>query len=121
VKTEAARGDPAVTSVLARAFVGAVVGDVPDTVTEEPYAEDGYTGSRYVFDDEPVATLATISDGDLQVTRAGDEYVVSGVLIISDGGSPFSLLTFPVLVLGGPVTYIVGRRQRTQQAGQKQA
>jgi hypothetical protein len=57
-----------------------VVGDVPDTVTEEPYAEGGYTGSRYVFDDEPVATLAAISDGDLEVTQEGDEYVVSGML-----------------------------------------
>lgn len=64
-------------------YKGEVVGDVPDTVTEEPYAEDGYTGSRYVFDDEPVATLAAISDGDLEVTREGDEYVVSGVLDLS--------------------------------------
>jgi hypothetical protein len=60
-----------------------VVGDIPSTVTEEPYAEDGYTGSRYVFDDEPVETLATISDGDLRVTREDGEYVVSGVLDLS--------------------------------------
>ncbi|MFD2794262.1 LppM family (lipo)protein [Promicromonospora vindobonensis] len=197
-------GDPA--DVWAQ-YKDAVVGDVPDAVTEEPYAEDGYTGSRYVFDDEPVATLATISDGDLRVTREGDEYVVSGVLdlskrvegieevpegalgsvdatieltfpgpvtetngevdgstvtwhpdaeqatrlsarglvpvqgtsamptavgtptsqahpaegIISDWGAPVSLATFLVLVLGGLVTYIVSRRQRSRQAAQKQA
>ncbi|MFC8800863.1 LppM family (lipo)protein [Promicromonospora sp. NPDC057138] len=64
-------------------YKGEVVGDVPDTVAEEPYAEDGYTGSRYVFDDEPIATLAAISDGDLEVSQEGDEYVVSGVLDLS--------------------------------------
>lgn len=73
-------GDPA--QVWAE-YKDEVVGDVPETVTEEPYAEDGYTGSRYVFDDEPVTTLATISDGDLQVVRDGDAYVVSGVLDLS--------------------------------------
>lgn len=73
-------GDPA--DVWAE-YQDEVVGDVPDTVTEEPYAEDGHTGSRYVFDDEPVATLAAISDGDLEVTQEGDEYVVSGVLDLS--------------------------------------
>jgi hypothetical protein len=65
-------------------YKGEVVGDVPDTVTEEPYAEDGYTGSRYTFDDEPLATLAEITGGDLDVTREGDEYVVSGVLDLSE-------------------------------------
>jgi hypothetical protein len=196
-------------------YKGQVVGDVPDTVTEEPYAEDGYTGSRYVFDDEPLATLAKLSDGDLEVAREGDEYVVSGVLdlskrvegiedapegvlgsveatvaltfpgpvteadgeidgstvtwrpdaaqatslsargpataaavgpeptaeptaeaaaeatptavphaadgVISDWGTPITLATFLVLVVGGLVTYMVSRRQRTRQAEHAQA
>lgn len=201
-------GDPA--DVWAE-YKDQVVGDVPDTVTEEPYTEDGYTGSRYVFDDEPVATLAKISDGDLEVAREGDEYVVSGVLdlskrvegiedapegllgsveatvavtfpgpvteadgaidgstvtwrpdaaqatslsargpataavvgpgpaaeptaeatptavphaadgVISDWGTPITLATFLVLVVGGLVTYMVSRRQRTRQADHAQA
>ncbi|WP_129782777.1 LppM family (lipo)protein [Promicromonospora panici] len=99
-------------------YKGEVVGDIPKTVTEEPYAEDGYTGSRYTFDDEPLATLAAISDGELEVTREGDEYVVSGVLDLSQRmqgienapeGALGSVEATIALTFPGPVTEANGR------------
>ncbi|GAB2464463.1 hypothetical protein GCM10027063_02280 [Promicromonospora xylanilytica] len=123
-------GDPA--DVWAE-YRDEVLGDVPDSVAEEPYAEDGYTGSRYVFDDEPVATLAALSDGDVQVTRDGGEYVVTGVLDLAErvegienlpDGALGSVDATVALTFPGPVTeangeidgYTVTWRPDTEQA-----
>ncbi|OLT50916.1 hypothetical protein [Cellulosimicrobium sp. CUA-896] len=55
--------------------------DLPPGATTEPYAEDGYTGTRLTYTDQPISQM---SAGDLSITREGDAYVVSGALDLSD-------------------------------------
>ncbi|MGI5189572.1 LppM family (lipo)protein [Promicromonospora sp. CA-289599] len=43
----------------------------------QDYAEDGFTGKRYVFEG---STLSEVSDETLQISRVGDEFVVDGTL-----------------------------------------
>jgi hypothetical protein len=43
----------------------------------QDYAEDGFTGKRYVFEG---SALTDVSDETMQITRAGDDFVVEGSL-----------------------------------------
>lgn len=58
-------------------------GDLPEGATEEPYAEDGYTGARYTFAEESIETFSG-SGNELSITREDDEYVVTGVMDLTD-------------------------------------
>ncbi len=55
--------------------------DAPEGADAEPYAEDGYTGTRYTLESAP---LADVSTEDLTITREGDEYVVTGEVDLTD-------------------------------------
>lgn len=57
--------------------------DLPDGITVEPYAEDGYTGQTFVFENTP---LSETSSTGLTVTREGDEFVVSGEMDLTEDG-----------------------------------
>lgn len=46
-----------------------------DATEIEPYAEDGFTGKRYVFEQSP---LKDFSDSEMSIVRDGDEFVVDG-------------------------------------------
>ncbi|MCO7273912.1 LppM family (lipo)protein [Cellulosimicrobium cellulans] len=52
--------------------------DLPEGATQEPYAQDGYTGTRITYADQPISQLDTGATDSISVTREGDEYVVSG-------------------------------------------
>ncbi len=52
--------------------------DLPDGATQEPYAQDGYTGTKITYADQPISQLDTGATDSISVTREGDEYVVSG-------------------------------------------
>ncbi|GIJ00098.1 hypothetical protein CLV28_0900 [Sediminihabitans luteus] len=59
--------------------------DLPEGATSEPYAEDGYTGTKVTFEDTPIDEVSEGSGADdLSVTREGDEYVVSGEMDLTD-------------------------------------
>lgn len=58
--------------------------DLPTGFTEEPYAEDGFTGSRYTFEDQPLDDVGGGSADELTILREGDEYVVSGSMDLTD-------------------------------------
>ncbi len=55
--------------------------DAPEGATQEPYAEDGYTGVKYTVDNVPIETL---SDPDMSVERVGDEFVFTGSMDLSN-------------------------------------
>ncbi|MFD2840314.1 LppM family (lipo)protein [Populibacterium corticicola] len=58
----------------------------PEDGTAEPYAEDGYTGTKWTFDSQPID--ANVGGGeDLTITRDGDDYVVTGKFDMGDEGS----------------------------------
>ncbi|WP_455604361.1 LppM family (lipo)protein, partial [Cellulosimicrobium funkei] len=52
--------------------------EMPEGATQEPYAQDGYTGTKITYADQPIAQLDTGAADSISVTREGDEYVVSG-------------------------------------------
>ncbi|ROS76474.1 hypothetical protein [Cellulomonas sp. PhB143] len=58
-------------------------GNLPDGAEQEPYAEDGYTGARFTYADQPISDTGT--GDELTITRDGDEYVVSGTFDLSEG------------------------------------
>ena len=58
--------------------------DLPEGATQEPYAEDGYTGTRITYADQPIAQLDSGAADSISVTREGDEYVVSGSMDMTD-------------------------------------
>lgn len=59
--------------------------DLPDQFESSAYAEHGFTGARYTFSATPISTWsAGGSADDLTITRDGDDYVVTGVLDLSD-------------------------------------
>ncbi|WP_435738254.1 hypothetical protein V5D56_06600 [Cellulosimicrobium sp. PMB13] len=59
-------------------------GDLPPGATQEPYAEDGYTGTRMTYSGQPIADMSTGATDELSITREGDEFVVSGSMDMSD-------------------------------------
>ena len=45
----------------------------------EPYSEDGYIGTEYIFEGRPLDAFKNSEDGsDISITRDGDEFVVDG-------------------------------------------
>ncbi len=63
---------------------GELAGELPEGATEEPYAEDGYTGGRYTFDGQPIGEIGGLGGEELSITREGDEYVVTGTMDLTD-------------------------------------
>ncbi|WP_250445912.1 hypothetical protein [Actinotalea sp. C106] len=57
----------------------------PENATSEPYDDGEYVGSTLAFEGESLSELA--GDEDLQITRDGDEFVVTGVLDLTDTGA----------------------------------
>lgn len=58
---------------------------LPPGSTQEPWSEDGYTGTRVTFDGVPLEEMAQANDPDtLRITREGDEFVVSGAMDFTD-------------------------------------
>lgn len=60
-----------------------LVDELPDGATEEPYSDGEYTGTRITYTDQPLDQMSGGTD-DLSITREGDEYVVEGVMDLSD-------------------------------------
>ncbi len=57
----------------------------PEDGKAEPYAADGYTGTKWTFESQPIE--ANVGGGsDLTITREGDDYVVSGEFNMGDEG-----------------------------------
>lgn len=56
--------------------------DLPEGATQEPYADGEYTGVEVTYADQPIDTIGTSED--LSITREGDEYVVAGVMDLTD-------------------------------------
>jgi hypothetical protein len=52
--------------------------ELPEGATQEPYAQDGYTGTRITYADQPISQLSSAGADSISVAREGDEYVVSG-------------------------------------------
>ncbi|WP_426310637.1 LppM family (lipo)protein [Cellulosimicrobium sp. E-16] len=52
--------------------------ELPEGATQEPYAQDGYTGTKITYADQPISQLSSAGADSISVTREGDEYVVSG-------------------------------------------
>lgn len=65
-----------------------ITSDLPPGATQEPYAEDGFTGTRITFADQPLSGTGGLATGadDLSITREGDEYVVAGRMDLTDTG-----------------------------------
>ncbi|PZR53473.1 hypothetical protein DNL40_08185 [Xylanimonas oleitrophica] len=59
---------------------GQITGQLPEGATEEPYAQDGWTGTRVTLPPTPIGQTATVGGEQLTVVREGDEYVASGVM-----------------------------------------
>lgn len=57
--------------------------DMPENVVEADYAEDGFTGKEYTFDELPLEEFEGTEDS-LTIAREGDEYVVSGNLDLAE-------------------------------------
>jgi hypothetical protein len=66
---------------------GEIAGDLPEGATEEPYAEDGYTGARYTFAEESIETFSGTEEEDLTIRREGEEYVVTGTMDLTDAST----------------------------------
>ncbi|WP_418275149.1 LppM family (lipo)protein [Isoptericola jiangsuensis] len=56
--------------------------ELPEGSSQEPYADGEYTGVQVNYTDQPLDGIGT--DEDLSITREGDEYVVEGVMDLSD-------------------------------------
>lgn len=57
------------------------VADLPEGATSEEYEDDDFTGAKYTFER---ASIDEFSDGDLSITHEGDEFIVDGVVDLSD-------------------------------------
>ncbi len=62
----------------------ALAGELPEGATEQPYAEDGYTGGTYTFTEQPIGEIGGLGGEELSITREGDEYVVTGTMDLTD-------------------------------------
>jgi len=77
---------------------GQAPGDVIDTLTQgqedpaqdaartEDFVQDGYTGTRYVYPDVGIGKVGARVGWPIEVVRKGDEYLVSGVLDLTEQG-----------------------------------
>jgi hypothetical protein len=58
-------------------------------VSEEPYEQDDYVGTRFTLDDTPIEALdGGDADGALRLTRDGDEFAFSGTLDFTPDDEP---------------------------------
>lgn len=61
--------------------------DMPEGAKVTPYKQDGYTGSRFTLENQPLGGADGLFAGDsLSIVREGDEYVVSGEMDMTDEG-----------------------------------
>ena len=61
---------------------------LPPGSTQEPYAADGYTGTRVTFTGVALQDMAGTGEVDsLTITREGDEFVVTGAMDLTDTGA----------------------------------
>ena len=51
-------------------------GDLPPGATQEPYSQDGYTGTRVTFTDVPLSEMTGAGADELMIWRDGDEFVL---------------------------------------------
>ncbi|PFG41775.1 hypothetical protein ATJ88_0418 [Isoptericola jiangsuensis] len=58
--------------------------ELPDGGTQEPYADGEYTGSTFTFTETPLDEFGGTGSEDLSITREGDEFVVDGVMDLSE-------------------------------------
>jgi hypothetical protein len=57
-----------------------------DAVRTEDFVQDGYTGTRYVYPDVGIGKVGARVGWPIEVVRKGDEYLVSGVLDLTEQG-----------------------------------
>ena len=57
-----------------------------DAVRTEDFAQDGYTGTRYVYPDGGIGEVGARVGWPIEVVREGDDYLVSGVLDLTEEG-----------------------------------
>ena len=58
--------------------------DVPG-VTVEPFDDGEFVGSQFTFESVPLAEFAGTGAEEINISRSGDTYVVTGVLDLSSG------------------------------------
>ncbi len=60
--------------------------ELPEGGTQEPYAQDGYTGVRYTLDPAPISAMTTAGDvtDDMRIVREGDEFVLDGTMDLTE-------------------------------------
>ncbi|MCA5892021.1 DUF3153 domain-containing protein [Isoptericola sp. NEAU-Y5] len=63
---------------------GELGSDLPEGATQEPYADDEYTGTKYTFTDAPLDQFGADDSETLSITRDGDDFVVAGTMDMSD-------------------------------------
>lgn len=57
-----------------------------DAVRTEDFTQDGYTGTRYVYPDVRIGKVGARVGWPIEVVRTGDDYLVSGVLDLTEEG-----------------------------------
>ena len=63
--------------------------DLPTGATVEPFAEGGFTGSRFTIPASPLGSMEnSVGTDDLRIVRDGDQYVVSGGFDLRDEPDP---------------------------------
>jgi hypothetical protein len=65
---------------LAQQFEDDVMEDAPEGVTQEPYEDDEFQGTRLVLDGVALEEFNVSDDETLSIVHEGDEYQVNGVL-----------------------------------------
>jgi hypothetical protein len=68
---------------LAQQFEDDVMDDAPEGVTQEPYEDDEFQGTRLVLDGVALDEFDFSDDETLSIVHEGDEYQVNGVLDIT--------------------------------------
>ncbi|MFC8800862.1 LppM family (lipo)protein [Promicromonospora sp. NPDC057138] len=57
-----------------------------DAVRTEDFTQDGYTGTRFVYPEAGIGKVGARVGWPIEVVRKGDEYLVSGVLDLTEEG-----------------------------------
>ena len=57
-----------------------------DALRTEEFTQDGYTGTRYVYPDVGIGEVGARAGWPIEVVRKGDDYLVSGVLDLTEQG-----------------------------------
>ncbi|WP_454850682.1 LppM family (lipo)protein [Promicromonospora soli] len=57
-----------------------------DALRTEKFTQDGYTGTRYVYPDVGIGDVGARVGWPIEVVRKGDDYLVSGVLDLTEQG-----------------------------------